>query len=51
MLMADMCNHGLSETAMCGNCANSVEDVYHYFFKCPKYESCMITLFQALKIS
>lgn len=49
MLMADMYNHGLSETAMCGNCANSVEDVYHYFFKCHKYESCRITLFQAIK--
>lgn len=27
--------HGLTETAMFGNCVDSVEDAYHYFFKCP----------------
>lgn len=32
MFMADMYNHGLIETAMC-NCANSVEDVYHDYFR------------------
>lgn len=34
ILMADMYNHGLAETAMCGNSVDSVEDSYHctYFF-------------------
>lgn len=50
MLMADMYNHGLTATATCVNCVDSVEDAYNYFFKCPKYESCRITLFQAIKI-
>lgn len=31
------------------NCANIIEDAYHYYFKCLKYESCRITLFQAIK--
>lgn len=31
------------------NCANIIEDAYHYYFKCSKYESCRITLFQAIK--
>lgn len=47
--MADMYNHGLTETALCGYCVDSVEDDYHYFFKRPKYESCRITLFQAIE--
>lgn len=50
MLMADMYNHGLTATATCVNCVDSVEDAYNYFFKCPRYESCRITLFQAIKI-
>lgn len=34
ILMADMYNHDLAETAMCGNSVDSVEDSYHctYFF-------------------
>lgn len=50
ILMADMYNHGLAETAMCGNSVDSVEDSYHctyFFFKCPKYESFKMSLFQA----
>lgn len=31
------------------NCANIIEDAYHYYFKCLKYKSCRITLFQAIK--
>lgn len=48
-VIADMYNHGLTKTAMCGNCVNSVEDVYHYFFQCAKYESCTVTLFSSHK--
>lgn len=43
--MADMYNHDLSETAMCGNFIDSVEDVYLYFFISPNYETCRMTLF------
>lgn len=46
-----MYNNGLTETEMCGSCANSVENVIIIVFKCPKYEPCRITLFQAQNIS
>lgn len=47
ILMADMYNHGLAETAMCGNSVDSAEV---FFFKCPKYESFKMSLFQAKMI-
>lgn len=37
MSMADMYNHGLTKTSMCGNWVDSVEDAYYLFFKCPKH--------------
>lgn len=50
MLMADMYNHGLTETTICGNCANSVEDVYHHFFNVPGMNHVELLFFQAIKI-
>lgn len=52
ILMADMYNHGLAETAMCGNSVDSVEVhiIARTFFKCPKYESFKMSLFQAKMI-
>lgn len=40
-------NQNLAETTICGNCVVSVEYVYRHFFKCPRYESCRITLSQS----
>lgn len=34
---------------MCCNCVDLVEDAYHNFFICSKYESCRNTLFQAIQ--
>lgn len=48
ILMADMYNHGLAETAMCGNSVDS--SLHVFFFKCPKYESFKMSLFQAKMI-
>ena len=38
-----------TETAMCGNCVNSVEDACLSFFQMPTYDSCRMILFQVIK--
>ena len=42
-------NQSLSDTSVCGNCTDFIEDAYHYFFVCSRYATFRFTLFQSIQ--